>query len=122
LGLDMGIVTGELKRTEAFRATPGGAFGPCTGVLNPAILAPSGTPYCNVALRNGVPVTTNNFDELGEQYGVIETRVPPVALMPALPEIALRFTPHRNVAIKLEAAYGVFQFWFGLSAAYGLDL
>jgi hypothetical protein len=122
IGLDLGIVTGELERTEAYR-TPSGQYAACLGPGIPLAIAASGVPYCEQPTRNGVPIAgTNTYDEFGAHYGVIEERVPPVAILPALPQIALRFTPIRNVAVKLEASYGIFQFRFGLSAAYGLDL
>ena len=125
LGLDVGIVTGDLTRSEAVRVVPGGAFSECIGPRNPGTLAPSGKPYCEFPSTNGVldpTKATNTADELGEQYHVKSTSIPPVMAFPALPQLALRFSPHRNIAIKLEAAYGIFQFKVGVSAAYGLDI
>lgn len=120
LGLDFGIVLGDMERSEAYR-TGSGKYAPCSGPSNPLVAASPTSQYCEVALRNGVPVATNSYDEFGAHYGVIEERVPPVALIPALPQLALRFQPHKNLAFKLEAAYGIFQFKLGLSAAFGLD-
>jgi hypothetical protein len=122
IGLDFGFVTGKMMRSEAYKR-PGGGYAKCNGAGSPFVPGPElGTQYCEPALRNGVQVPTNTYDEYGAHYNVEEERIPPVALLPALPQLALRFSPHRNVAVKLEGAYGIFQFWFGLSAAYGADL
>jgi hypothetical protein len=35
-----------------------------------------------------------------------------------LPQLALRYTPIPELVLRVQAAYGIAQFWFGLSAAY----
>jgi len=106
-GIDLGLVTGELKRTEAYQE--GGEWVPCEGPGLPP-------QYLNYCGTNSVP-----YDEKGEHYGVVEERVPPVMAFPSVPHLALRFEPDPHLALKLELAYGIVQFWFGLSAHYGFD-
>lgn len=113
-GIDLGIVTGELVRTEAW--DDNGEWRPCDGpIYNP--MDPN-IRYCSPT-RSGQP--TDPYDERGEHYNVVEERVPPVMAFPSIPHLALRFEPDPHVALKLELAYGIVQFWFGLSAHYGFD-
>jgi hypothetical protein len=117
-GVDLGIVTGDLTRWEAYR-DPNGDYKRCTSAGMP--FAPvGGEQYCEFPETLGA--ATDAYDEFGAHYGVKEERVPPIALIPMIPLVALRFTPIRELAIKLEASYGIFQFTFGVSAAYGVDL
>jgi hypothetical protein len=120
-GIDLGVVLGQLTRSEAYRNPPGsGSWNKCSGPLNPAFISPSGMPYCE--LPQNITAGTDAYNEHGAQYNVVEKRVPPVALIPMLPALSLRYTPVRQVAVKLDFAYGLMQFAVGLSAAYGVDL
>lgn len=112
VGLDVGLVLGEMRRTEAYRDAAG-AFQPCVGPATP------NAGYCDIPqnLRS-----TDAYDAYGAHYNVVEERVPPVALIPMLPALALRYTPIPELAIKLDAAFGLMQFAVGLSAAYGVHL
>jgi hypothetical protein len=114
VGLDVGIVLGEMTRTEAYRAGGTGEFQPCTG---PGLPMPG---YCDIPQALGA--RTDAYDAYGAHYNVVEKRVPPVALIPMLPALALRYTPIPELAIKLDAAFGLMQFAVGLSAAYGVNL
>ncbi len=118
IGLDFGIVTGHMTRTEAYPT--GHGYAPCVKYLNP------NPTYCEVpqAVLNGTNPSAKSdaYNQTGAQYGAVEKRIPPIAALPMLPILALRLSPARNLAIKLEGAYGIFQFWFGLSAAYGVDI
>jgi hypothetical protein len=109
-GIDLGIVTGELVRTEAYPdSSADGGWSPCNGPGNPPLY----TSYCQYG-----PVA---YDQEGEHYGVVEERIPPVMAFPSIPHLALRFEPDPHLAFKLELAYGIVQFWFGLSAHYGFE-
>ena len=110
-GLDLGIVTGELKRTEGY-PDASDKWRPCNGPLNP------NGRYC-APTRSGLP--SDAYDEEGEHYGVIEKRVPPVMGLPSIPHLALRLQPDPKFALKLELAYGIVQLWFGLSAHVGFE-
>jgi hypothetical protein len=112
VGLDIGVVLGEMTRTEAERG-PGGEFRPC------AAPNPLGG-FCDTPQALGA--RTDAYDAYGAHYNVVEERVPPVILIPMLPALALRYTPIPELAIKLDAAFGLMQFAIGLSAAYGLNL
>jgi hypothetical protein len=111
-GLDLGIVTGKLMRSEAYR-TPTGGWAACIGpgVPNPA--------YCQAPLTAaGIAAGTDPYNVKGEQYNVQEKSIPPVMAFPMLPRLGLRYTPIPDFWVRLDAAYGIAQFWFGLSAAY----
>jgi hypothetical protein len=114
VGLDIGVVLGQLTRSEAYRDGAGN-LQKCAGPGNP----PSGM-YCELPI-NAV-AGTDGYDQEGAHYNVVEKRVPPVMLIPMLPALALRYTPIPKLAIKLDAAFGLLQFALGLSAAYGVDL
>lgn len=125
IGLDFGLVTGNLRRTEAYPRD--GAFHPCEGALNPGIVGPDADaqgdpiPYCEQAYdSSGARAETSGATVSGAHYNDAETRVPPLMLVPMLPHMALRFLPSDRVAIKLEAAFGLVQFWLGASIHIGL--
>jgi hypothetical protein len=110
VGVELGAVLGSMTRTEAYKDF-GGNFHPCVMQGVPDLI------FCE-ATTNGLP--TNAADEKGAHYHVKETGVPPVAGALMLPALALRYTPIEKLAIKLEASFGLFQFTFGLSAAYAI--
>lgn len=112
VGIELGVVLGSLVRSEAYKKLDG-EWDRCVAQLNPDV---TGT-FCEPT-TNGL--ATNAYDEEGAHYGVTEERVPPIAAALMLPALALRFTPIEALAIKLEASFGLMQFTFGLSAAYGL--
>jgi hypothetical protein len=115
VGLDFGVVLGTLTRTEAYRDFATGNFAPCAAPGDPR-----GGAYCELPVTLGA--RTDGYDQRGAHYGVVEKRVPPVMAVPMLPALALRYTPIRELAIKLDAAFGLLQFSVGLSAAYGVSL
>jgi hypothetical protein len=112
VGLEFGAVLGQMTRTEAYKDA-NGEYQPCPGWRNPP-----DPVFCEPTLSGG---DTDAYDAEGAHYGVVEKRVPPVAAAVMLPALALRYAPIPNLAIKLEASYGIFQFTFGLSASYGID-
>ena len=116
-GLDLGIVLGELRRSEAFVGA-GGKFESCAAAGVPPAISPNGMLYCEPPTR----IPTNKYNEEGAHYNVKEERVPPIAPIPMLPVLALRYTPIRELAVKLDFAFGLLQFAIGVSAAYGVDL
>lgn len=111
VGIDLGVVIGELKRTEAYRDA-GGQYHPCVSPGIPDLA------YCEPTMPPGL--MTNKYNEEGAHYHVVEKRVPPVAAALMVPALALRFQPIDKLAIKLEASFGLLQFTFGLSAAYAI--
>ncbi|HET6338116.1 MAG TPA: hypothetical protein VFG30_33065 [Polyangiales bacterium] len=110
VGIELGVVVGELKRTEAYKDLSG-EYQPCVGA---GIPDPS---YCEPTTTG---LATNAYNEEGAHYHVVEKRVPPVAAALMIPALALRYQPMDKLAIKLEAAFGLLQFTFGLSASYGI--
>jgi hypothetical protein len=118
VGLDLGVVLGELTRSEAY-ADAQGQYQACAA---PG-LAAAGVPnplYCDIPVN--VLGGTDAYDADGAHYNVVEKRVPPVMLIPMLPALALRFTPIPALAIKLDAAFGLMQLAVGLSASYAPEL
>jgi hypothetical protein len=103
IGADVGIVLGEMRRTEAYGLTRG-RWAPCA---NP------GNPDPNFCESSSVP-----YDESGGHYDEEEKRIPPVAILPMVPHLALRWRPEKHWAVKLEGAYGILQLWAGLSIAF----
>jgi hypothetical protein len=125
VGVDLGVVLGSVHRTEAYPQD--GAFQACRGALNPAVTGPdrdpkgAAMPYCDQAYdQSGKPTDTTGASVAGAHYNVKETRVPPVMLFPMLPQLALRFTPVPRFTLKLEAAFGIAQFWLGAAVQIGL--
>jgi hypothetical protein len=106
VGLDLGIVTGQLKRTEAYQQ--GSEWKKCPG---PGFAVTCGFPITGA-------IGSDPADKKGEQYNQIDKGIPPVMGFPMLPHLALRYTPIPDLAIRLDAAYGIVQFWFGLGIAY----
>jgi len=119
LGLDFGVLSGKIKRNEAYAR--GGRLFPCAGPNDPnePTPAPGATRYCNTPQNGGA---TDPYNKEGEQYNVVEERVPPVMIFPSIPEVALRIQPWKYLAIKGEIAFGVVQWWAGVSlhASFGL--
>jgi hypothetical protein len=111
VGIQLGVVLGEMRRTEAYK-TLGGEYAACAGVATPDLM------YCEPT-TNGQE--SNLYNEEGAHYHVKEERVPPVAAALMIPALGLRYTPVNNIAIKVEAAFGLLQFSFGISASYGID-
>jgi len=111
VGLDFGITTGQVVRTEAYPS--GSGYAPCLGPLNP----PAASAYCE--LPSNPLAGTDAYNKAGAHYGVVEERVPPIFANVMLPHLALRYEPIPDLAVKFEAALGFPEIWFGLSAAYG---
>lgn len=114
IGLDFGVVVGTLVRSEA-ALDPNDGWRKCLGPGNPGFFSTNGEPYCES--NNGFAVSAA-YDEMGAHYNVEEERVPPVAITPMLPRVGLAYSPIPEVIGKVDLAYGIFQFWFGLSVAY----
>ena len=128
LGVDLGALVGAVRRTEAYPDS-NGKFRACDRALQPATTGPdndetgAAIPYCNQALdSHGNPIASNAASTFGAHYNATERHIPPIMLIPMLPHIALRFAPHERVAFKLEAAFGLAQFWLGFSVHVGLGL
>lgn len=119
VGLDLGVVLGSMVRTEAYRDASG-TLHACNGPGSPGILQGINPMYCE--LPQNLAAGTDAYNQHGAQYHVVEKRVPPVALVPMLPALALRYTPIRELAVKLDFAFGLMQFAVGVSAAYGVNL
>jgi hypothetical protein len=113
VGLDLGIVTGQLKRTEAYQDGNSGAWKKCPGIV-------PGSGFCQPPSTLGV--STDPYNKKGEQYGVTDKGIPPVMGFPMLPHLALRYTPIDDLSLRVDAGYGIVQFWFGFVAAYAPKL
>lgn len=108
LGFDLGfgVVYGSVTRTEAYESSPGADdWRPCQGPGDPS----SGL-YCEPA---------------GGQYGFQETNwlgngnIPVIVPWISVPHIALRFKPIRQLQIRIDGGWGIYNFFVGGSLAYG---
>ncbi|HEX2678735.1 MAG TPA: hypothetical protein VHM19_18910, partial [Polyangiales bacterium] len=60
IGADLGIITGSLTRTEAYK-TPTGGYAPCIAPNMPFVPSSDGTTqFCEQPVRNGVPIPGTN--------------------------------------------------------------
>jgi hypothetical protein len=113
IGIELGVVLGSLIRNEAYKDASGN-YHACAAPNNPDPI------YCELPTNPPPGELSNRYNMFGAHYGVKEERVPPVAAALMIPALALRFTPIEKLAIKVEAAFGLLQFTFGLSAAYAI--
>jgi outer membrane protein OmpA-like peptidoglycan-associated protein len=116
LGIDLGFITGDIERTEAYYDKRGWHM--CEKSLTPALEADTGVPYCNVP-RNGTATDPSN--KFGEQYHVKVGKmgdggnIPPIFLIPTIPMVTARFAPVKQLVIKWELGYSIVEFWTGAS-------
>jgi hypothetical protein len=126
-GLDLGVMTGKLRRSEAYKNASNGwarcsAAGPQFTVQNGIAVPILGSDfYCEQPTTLGAKSDAYDAKE-GAQYNAVEERVPPVGLVPMIPHLALRYEPIDNLAFKFEAGYGIIDLWLGLSASYAPKL
>lgn len=116
VGLDLGLLTGDLVRNEAYLDPASGDFKDCAGPGNPVVVDPGAMrQYCDVTM-----VTTDPGDE-GEHYNV-KADLPPGFALPMLPHVALRVQPFKFLAIKGELAFGIVTWFAGVSlhASFGV--
>lgn len=114
LGFDLGfgITFGEFVRTEA---TPDGdGHRPCTG-------PGGGSPgYCEP------PAPDPCYNSRGGHYNCSEPNwtteggdTPLIVPWVSLPHLAVRIKPIRQVQIRIDGGYGIYNFFFGGSVSYG---
>jgi outer membrane protein OmpA-like peptidoglycan-associated protein len=120
-GLDLGLLTGDIERTEAYYDRNG--WHPCRKPLDPALQSSDGVTYC-AKPRGGA--ATDPPDKFGEHYHVkvgkmgSGGKIPPIVPIPTIPMLALRFAPIRDLVIKWELGYSIIEFWTGASLHYAL--
>lgn len=118
LGFDLGVgfIYGGVTRTEAYESSPGADdWQPCTGP------GQAGTgAYCEP------PAPEPCWDNNGGHYQCTEPNwttgggdVPIVIPWVAAPHVALRFKPIRQLQIRVDGGYGLYNFFVGASASYG---
>ncbi|MFK7992214.1 MAG: hypothetical protein AB8I08_39710 [Sandaracinaceae bacterium] len=114
LGFDLGfgVIFGELVRTEA---TPDGdGYRPCTGPGD-------GSPgYCEPPAPDPCYNTNGGHYNCSEPNWTTDGGDTPL-LFPwvTLPHVAVRIKPIRQVQIRIDGGYGLYNFFFGGSVAYG---
>lgn len=119
LGIGVGLVLGDLERTEAYPDDgPGNfdGFSACQGPGNPDATITGDPLYCDAtSVRDG---------ERGGHYRVIARKwtdggdVPNVVPWLAIPHIALRIKPIHQLMFRIEGGFGL-GFFLGGSASYG---
>lgn len=119
LGFDIGIgfIYGNLTRTEAYESSPGAEdWQPCAGPGDP-----NGGAYCE-----SPPAPDPCYNNSGGHYNCEEANwfseggdVPFVVPWISLPHLAVRIKPVRQVQIRIDGGYGIYNFFFGGSVYYG---
>lgn len=123
-GLDLGLVFGDINRTEAVRDQVNG-WQPCTAAGVPNTPVDADEVYCDQPQNGGA---SDPSSEKGAHYNVNVGKlsgggsIPDIFLAPAIPQLAIRIMPIKNVAIRLEAAYGIVRFWVGASLLVGFEV
>lgn len=123
-GVDLGLVLGDINRTEAYR-DPVNGWQTCADKDDRPELTDRGDQYCDEPQSGGA---TDPSDKHGAHYNVNVGKIsggggiPDLFLAPAIPQLAIRIMPIKNVAIRLEAAYGIVQFWVGASLLVGFEV
>jgi hypothetical protein len=131
VGLGFGGVIGDLIRTEAYPQNDGSGWEICEGALNPM----SQSRYCaeiNEAERHrgsiaaGDPDRTNLDGADGEHYDIKARRwsgggsVPNVWFRAALPHLAIRIKPIRQLMMRVDFGFDLFSgFFVGFAANFG---
>lgn len=115
-GLGVGVVLGELTRTEAYpdvngslEGPNGGRFSKCLGPGNPTLPPPGGDQWCDA----------------GGSYGPEPTWFGGGSTPALFPWFALntgvRYKPHRHFALRADLGFAIpALFFFGVGAQYGL--
>lgn len=119
LGFDLGFgfIYGDLTRNEAYETSPGSReYRPCDGPGDPN----DPTTYCEP--RAPDPCYANN----GGHYDCREPNwftdggdTPFLFPWVSLPHIAVRIKPIKQIQIRLDGGYGLYNFFFGGSLSYG---
>jgi hypothetical protein len=115
IGVGVGVVFGDLVRTEAYPLPGNDGFAPCEGV-GMAPQNPAEAGFCE-----GPSVGDG---ETGGHYNVVARKwtdggsVPNVMAWLEIPHLALRIKPIKQLMMRIEAGLGL-GFYAGASAAYG---
>jgi hypothetical protein len=115
VGLDLGILVGDLVRTEAYNTN--GEYAKCPGPV-----FPNDPRFAYCEPPTNLVAGTDAYDQKGAHYNVVEKRVPPIGGGFMLPHLALRYQPIPELAVKLEGAYGIVQLWIGLAVQYAPNI
>jgi len=121
LGFDLGFgfIYGDLVRNEAYETSSGSDdWQPCSGPGDPR--APGG--YCEPPVPSSQPC----YDANGGHYNCTEPNwfteggdTPFIFPWVGLPHLAVRFKPIHQFQIRIDLAYGLYNFNFGGSLSYG---
>ncbi|MBN1654767.1 MAG: OmpA family protein [Deltaproteobacteria bacterium] len=118
LGIDLGLIFGDITRWEAYWDRGDKEWRPCERAGVPATET-DGRPYCEEPSDPDLDSDPSN--EMGAHYNVKVGRwsddgdIPNIVPIPMIPQVALRIAPVEEFVIKLEAGYGIMEFWAGLS-------
>ena len=121
-GLGFGGMVGNIYRQEAYRTGSGWAM--CTGEGNPD------ATFCESPTER--PGTNGRLDDTRTRGGTYQVSggtpnpfyfgdggIPPMFFWIDLPRVGVRFTPIRQVQIRIDGGYNLFGFNFGGSIGYG---
>lgn len=107
IGLGIGALLGDLRRTEAFR-NGNGDWEACTG--------PDGTAFCDDVDGDGDLMGVGGIASKWFDGG----SVPNLYFRFAIPHLAVRIKPIKQLMIRVDGGFDLFSgFFTGLNAAYG---
>ena len=114
-GAGIGIVFGDLYRTQAYLG-PDGEYHPCVGVQNPPVPDSGGGGfYCDIEPDDDPQHWPGYTEPSWADGGSKPIIFPWIAI-----QAGIRWKPHRNFVTRFEAGVGLGQFFFGVGADYGL--
>lgn len=108
-GIGLGIVFGEMTRTQAY-PDGNGSYVPCVGMFNPNVPGPGGV-YCDNVNDHYNGKVEPNWANGGSS---------PLVFPWIAGQLGLRYKAHRNFVGRLELGFTVTSLFFGLGADYGI--
>ncbi|MCA9600778.1 MAG: hypothetical protein KC417_02065 [Myxococcales bacterium] len=115
VGIGLGYLFGDIRRTEAYPGSNGG-WKKCNGPGDPGVAVTGDGGYCGT--------TVASADSRGEQYDVVAKKwgdggdVPFLWPWLALPQIGVRIKPVKQMQLRANLSIGL-GFYLGASASYG---
>jgi hypothetical protein len=114
IGLGLGGVVGNMQRQDATTTTPGRGYSICPG---PGLGAPG---YCppDMPTAPGNDGTYHIRDNTTNPFGFGSGLVPPIFPWLDIPRVTARFTPIRQLVIRVDLGYSIYAFNWGGSIGY----
>jgi hypothetical protein len=118
-GLGLGVVLGNLYRTQAYPADASnlnvddvGSWRKCSQIGAGGVDPGSGNVYCDGA--------NNHYSGYDEPSWVNGGSKPTVFPWISFPQVSFRYKPIKQFQARVDAGFSITGFFFGMSAGYGL--